>query len=187
MTEKALAKRLTESYSRLTGKSFYCHESLVLYLLDKVSSPPLPMGTFRKAVDSDMYFLPFWYADFVPACHLGDYDLEAGVGKAQRSIDAGCAYIWENGTPVSTAATARRTSDCAFINQVYTPPNLRGKGYSTACVSSLSKKLLEDGFKYCALYADCANPYSNKVYKSIGYKEIFYYDQYKLKESDQDA
>jgi uncharacterized protein len=182
MSEKACAEKLSALYGRLTGRSFYKHESLVLYTLDKVSSLSLPNGSFRKASDSDMFYLPYWLADFVPACHLGDYNLDAAIINAKRLIAEGSAYIWEDTAPAAVAARVRQTSDCAFIGQVYTPPHLRGKGCSTACVSQLSQKLFDDGFTYCALYADCANPYSNKVYKSIGYKEVFYYDQYKLEQ-----
>jgi len=180
MTEKSLAKCLTEIYSKRTSKRFILNESLVLYVLEKVDTLTLPSGNFRIATNDDMFYLPYWFADFVPACHLGDWSIEDGIQSAQKTIDRNQAYIWEDGFPRSVAASVRHTTDCMFIGKVYTPPNLRGKGYSTACVASLSQKLFDDGWKYCALYADCANPYSNKVYRSIGYKDIFYLDQYKI-------
>ena len=180
MTEKALAKNFCEIYGELTGKSYHNNESLVLYVLEKVNELSLTSGKFRNANQNDMFYLPYWYADFAPACNIGSYDLNGGVESAQNGIEKGSAYIWEDNYPVSLAASVRRTSNCTYIGQVYTPPNLRGKGYSTACVASLSQKLFDDGFRYCALYADCANPYSNKVYQKIGYKEVFWYDQYKL-------
>lgn len=43
------------------------------------------------------------------------------------------------------------------------------KGYSTACMAFLSQKLLDEGWKYCGLYADCAYPYSNKVNQRFKY------------------
>jgi len=180
MTEKELAKSFCKIYSSLTGKSYHNNENLVLYLIEKVNEISLPNGSFRKADESDMYYLPYWYADFIPACDLGDYDLTGGIKSARQAINDGRGYVWMDGVPVSYAANTRRTSNCIFIGNVYTPPTLRGKGYSTACVASLTKKLLDDGWKYCGLYADCANPYSNKVYQNVGYKEVFYYDQYKL-------
>lgn len=76
----------------------------------------------------------------------------------------------------------RQIFDTAFIGNIYTPPNLRGKGYSMACVHMLTQKLLTEGWKQCALYADKANPYSNKVHQKIGYKEIFDYSQYIFKD-----
>lgn len=183
MTEKELAKKFCVSYGKRANKNFNKKESLVLYVLESVSQLALPDGSFRQANESDMFYLPYWLADFVPACHLGAYDLSSGVMTTKRLIENGSLYIWEDGTPVSAAACVRQTPHCSVIGQVYTPPHLRGKGYSTACVYHLTRQLFNDGFKYCALYADCANPYSNKVYRKIGYKEFFYCDQYVLTSS----
>ncbi|PKM63272.1 MAG: hypothetical protein CVU97_01235 [Firmicutes bacterium HGW-Firmicutes-21] len=179
-TEKALAKSFCDIYGRKINKSFENNECLVLYILEKVNKLTLPNGNFRNATSTDMHFLPYWVADFVPACNLGGYDINFGIKTAQNLINGGQLYIWEDNMPVSVAASVRQVTDCIFIGQVYTPPHLRGKSYSTACVASLSQKLINEGWKYCALYADCANEYSNKVYRSIGYKESFYYDQYRM-------
>jgi len=180
MTEKALAKSFCDQYGKLTGREFYNNESLVFYVLDKVNAfTPCP-GVFREACPDDMFFLPYWFADFAPACNIGAYDLTAGIEGAGKAVENRRAFIWEDVHPVSLAMHTRSVADCAIIGQVYTPPNLRGRGYSTACVWHLTRKLLEEGFKHCALYADCANPYSNKVYQKVGYKETFWYDQYKV-------
>lgn len=179
-TEKALGRSFCGYYGKLSNKNYYISESLVLYAIDKVNDIAEANGVFRKARGGDMYYLPYWFADFSPACGLGDYDLDDGIEVANRAIENGTVYLWEDNYPVSMAANTRNTSDCAFIARVYTPPNLRANGYGTACVWNLTKKLLEDGYKYCALYANCANPYSNKVYQKIGYEQVFWYDQYKL-------
>lgn len=179
-TEKDLAESFIEKYSKRINRNFNLDEKLVLYVLEKVKPLILPNGSFRIANNEDMYFLPYWLTDFTVYCKLGDWNIENGIFKTQKTIAAGNAYIWEDNTPVSFAASVRNVSNCVFIGNVYTPPHYRGKGYSTACVSSLTQKLLNDGWKYCALYADCTNPYSNKVYRSIGYKEVLYLEQYKL-------
>jgi len=180
MTEKSLAKSFCEQYGKLTGKAHHNNENLVLYVLEKVNElEPIP-GSFCQATADDMFYLPYWYADFVPACGLGEYNLAEGIKVANSAVENGSDFVWVDKFPVTVAASVRKTSDCAFVGRVYTPPNLRGKGYSTACVGRLSQKLLDDGFKYCALYADCANLASNRVYQKIGYKEVFWYDQYKL-------
>ena len=176
MTEKELAL----SFCKHSGKKYYLKESLVFYVLEKVNElPPIP-GTFRKVNSGDIFYLPYWLADFDPACNIGEYNLEKGIAHANWAVNNGTSYVWVDEYPVSLASHNRSVTDCAIIAQVYTPPPLRSKGYSTACVSHLSQKLLDDGFKYCALYADCANPYSNRVYQKVGYKETFWYDQYKL-------
>ncbi|MCL2512265.1 MAG: GNAT family N-acetyltransferase [Oscillospiraceae bacterium] len=180
MAEKELAKNFCDYYGNLTGEKYHNNENLVLYVLEKVNRLDLAKGEFRVVNERDMFWLPYWCADFQPACNLGEFNLDKGLEQANKIIGNGSAFVWEDGFPVSLAAKVRTVSDCAFIGTVYTPPNLRGRGYSTACVSRLSQKLLGDGFKYCALYADCANPYSNRIYQKIGYREVFWYDQYKL-------
>jgi uncharacterized protein len=184
MTEKGLASRFRDFYGRRSGRSFAINESLVLYRLDHVNPLALPEGRFRLADEKDMAFLPYWFADFAPAAHVGTYDLDSGIEKARRNIENKTAYIWEDSLPVSMAVVSRTVTNCAIIAPVYTPPFFWGKGYATACVSRLSQKLLDDGWACCALFADCANPLSNKVYQKVGYQAIFYYDQYQLQKAD---
>jgi predicted GNAT family acetyltransferase len=58
------------------------------------------------------------------------------------------------------------------ISLVYTPPDLRQRGYATACVASLSQMLLDEGWQFCTLFTDLANPTSNSIYRKIGYKPV---------------
>jgi predicted GNAT family acetyltransferase len=55
------------------------------------------------------------------------------------------------------------------VSGVYTPPELRCKGYATSCVAELSRNILQSGKKFCMLYTDLANPTSNSIYMKIGY------------------
>jgi uncharacterized protein len=64
---------------------------------------------------------------------------------------------------------------------VYTPKHYRNKGYATACVAQLTKKLLEDGWEFTALYTDLNNPTSNNIYKKIGYRWIGESAEYRFK------
>jgi predicted GNAT family acetyltransferase len=58
------------------------------------------------------------------------------------------------------------------IGPVYTPPELRGRGYASACTAAVSQLLLDEGRKFCFLYTDLANPTSNKIYQDIGYTAV---------------
>jgi uncharacterized protein len=62
--------------------------------------------------------------------------------------------------------------NCAVVNEVYTPPYFRGKGYASSCVVGLSDHMLESGYKSCSLFTDLNNPVSNSIYMKIGYKPI---------------
>ena len=57
------------------------------------------------------------------------------------------------------------------VQLVYTPPEHRGKGYASACVASLSKRIRGEGYR-CILYTDLGNPISNAIYRRIGYRAI---------------
>lgn len=58
------------------------------------------------------------------------------------------------------------------VGLVYTPAELRRRGYATSCVSRLTQLLLDSGKKYCCLYADLANPASNRIYEKVGYRPV---------------
>ena len=61
------------------------------------------------------------------------------------AVGRGRLHVWENGEPVSMAAWTGKTPNGVRINFVYTPRELRGKGYGTACVSALTKQQLAAG------------------------------------------
>jgi predicted GNAT family acetyltransferase len=87
-------------------------------------------------------------------------------------IEKNEVYIWEDSIPVSMVAKASPTQKGIRINLVYTPRELRNKGYATSCVATLCKELLDSGYQFCMLYADLANPISNAIYRKIGFREV---------------
>ncbi len=70
------------------------------------------------------------------------------------------------------AAFGGATPNGIRVNAVYTPPEYRGKGYATSCVATVSQYLLTQGYQYCFLFTDLANPTSNHIYRQIGYLPI---------------
>lgn len=80
--------------------------------------------------------------------------------------------VWDHDGPVSMAGSSRSSVHGATVSLVYTPPAHRGRGYASACVAGLSQLLLDQGYAFCALYTDLANPTSNKIYRAIGYRPL---------------
>lgn len=66
----------------------------------------------------------------------------------------------------------------AAVNLVYTPPELRRRGYASACVAALSQLLLDAGWKFCCLFTDMSNPTSNHIYQQIGYTPVCDFNEY---------
>ena len=70
---------------------------------------------------------------------------------------------------VATATIGRQMKTAATIGFVYTPPELRGKGYASDIVAQLSQKILDSGKSSVCLFTQMKNPTSNGIYKRIGY------------------
>src|SRR5690606_29445470 len=98
------------------------------------------------------------------SAHEPGFDAEA---MARRRLEDGL-YLWEvDGAPVSMAGRNRPTRHGITVSMVYTPPELRGHGYATTCVATLSQRLLDEGYSFCTLFTDLANPTSNRIYQRI--------------------
>ena len=70
------------------------------------------------------------------------------------------------------AGWSGKTANGVRLNLVYTPPGLRSRGYARACVWALTEQLLAQGNMFCCLYANLANPISNRIYERIGYRPV---------------
>jgi hypothetical protein len=129
----------------------------------------LPAGRLRPAESGDLYVVAEWIGRF-----MGETgEMEAGaVDIARDRVENGRLFLWDDGSPVSMAAWAGKTANGVRVNFVYTPAELRGRGYATATVAALSQRLLDQGNRFCCLYTDLANPTSNAIYHRIGYRPV---------------
>lgn len=58
------------------------------------------------------------------------------------------------------------------IGGVYTPPPWRGRGFAGSAVASLAALAFAEGKRAASLWADVANPISNRCYAKIGFKAV---------------
>ena len=58
------------------------------------------------------------------------------------------------------------------ISMVYTRPEYRNQGLGRKVVNYLKNEILNEG-KIATLNVDQANPISNHLYKSLGFKKVF--------------
>jgi hypothetical protein len=148
-----------------------------VYELRKVISPRPVAGRLREAKDSDAALLLRWYRDFTIEA-LPD---EESISEADALRHLRGTYLWEdNGCPVSMARIGRRMPHGATVGPVYTPPELRGRGYASSCVAAVSRIILDSGCEFCALFTNLANPTSNHIYIGIGYQPLGDFHQYRF-------
>ncbi len=147
-----------------------------VYALDRVLPVPPAPGRSREAARSDVPLLAEWMAAFgEEALAEDDPGRDDAIGIVEHRLGAadGGFLLWEDGgAPVSVSGWGGPTPNGIRIGPVYTPPELRGRGYATALVAELSQTLLEGGRRFCFLYTDLANPTSNAIYERIGYVRV---------------
>ena len=168
---KDVATSFARAWSRRTGSALKVSMDQMIYRLDRVNEIELSPGKLVLATHEHLDLVADWISAFSEVTHdrLGRDD---ALESARQKIAASSLYLWQDEAPVSMAWRARPTQHGIVVTGVYTPPACRNRGYATACVASLSRLLLGEGYGYCALYADLANPVSNHVYQKIGYRPV---------------
>jgi len=178
---QAEADLFAEVWHKLTHQSCKLYMALRVHQLTQVRSVPLVSGTFRLAEERDRTLLAEWFIAFQQEALEETRTLENAMDWAERQISTHTLYVWEDGNrPVSVACGFSASQHVGVVNFVYTPPSLRKRGYATACVASVSQNLLNQGYQFCALFTDLANPTSNKIYHAIGYQPVCDWHHYKL-------
>jgi hypothetical protein len=130
---------------------------------------PGAAGTARLVGSDDADLLADWMIRFgrEAAPHNPDPSRERLAGQAGEAR----YYFWTvDGEPVSLAGIARRTRRAAAIAPVYTPPQLRGRGYAGSVTAAVVERVFAEGRSVACLYVDLRNPFSNRCYARIGFK-----------------
>ena len=147
-----------------------------VFALERVTPPPETPGSMREASAADRDLLVGWMHAFaVEALNDPDPDRDHVTRMVEHRLSSevdGLA-LWEaDGKPLSFSGFGGRTPKGIRIGPVYTPPELRGRGYASALVAQLSQQLLDQGRRFCFLYTDLANPVANRIYERLGYVKV---------------
>jgi predicted GNAT family acetyltransferase len=178
---REVARLVAGRWSEVTGGAWDLKCRQRVYKLRGVTSPVPAHGRLRRAGEADLELVAGWRHAFQLEI-FGEADREQAARAAKARIEDGDIYLWEEGQPVSMAMKTRPTRTGISVSLVYTPPELRGRGYATACVGELSRLLLDSGRSYCSLFADLSNGAANRVYQRIGYRPVCDYDEYAFSE-----
>ena len=174
-----VCQAFAERWRRTTGQDTKRTIDMQLYTLEQVTLPRQVPGAPRPATRDDLELVVTWLHRFSDEAHgdLESRDLTQTL--AARQIDQGRLYLWQDeGGPVSLAGCHDVPPRGARIGPVYTPPEARGKGYASACVGGLAQRLLDGGKTWCGIFADLANPASNRIYQRLGFQEACRYREY---------
>jgi hypothetical protein len=137
-------------------------------------------GLLRPATADDIALLRDWGAEFHDEVGFSAAERDSFVTRLDDMIAVRRLWLWEDGDPACMVAYTETTDRAARIGPVFTPHRRRGKGYATAAVSALTRRLLADGRAWCLLFADVSNPTSMGMYRRIGFQEVGLYREYKF-------
>ena len=175
--EATTVRVFSEAWSRVTGQSIREGTRQRIYKLQAVRAPSNVPGRFREAVPEDINLLAEWrdasMVELTPGRSFG-----SSQGVIEGLVHARGLYVWEHEQVVSMAAPVATTPNGERVGLVYTPPELRRRGYASACVAALSQAILDSGRTFCSLFTDRANPTSNSIYQRIGYEAVADFDDY---------
>ena len=99
---------------------------LGVHALTEVVPPPRPpAGVLRPYAPADRPLIESWVDGFlVDTGHPAVF----GSSGADRLIDAGHLYLWDDRGPTTMVAAIGPTPNGIRVSAVYTPPELRGRG-----------------------------------------------------------
>jgi predicted GNAT family acetyltransferase len=178
------ALRWSEPFARawteVAGATADVRRDVRAFELLEVRRPRMPAGRFRPATAEDHELLERWTVAF--GADIAEPVTPAGAARqVARLAASNDLAVWDlDGRAVSMAAVVRRTPRSSTIALVYTPPNLRGRGFASAVVAELSQRELDAGQQRCSLFTDVANPTSNHIYAEIGYQPKCDFRHYSL-------
>ncbi|MFD1019984.1 GNAT family N-acetyltransferase [Thalassobacillus hwangdonensis] len=170
--DEASAGLFATKWNKLSGQEPQLHMNQLIYKLTALKSPLKAPGFLRVAAPADKALIINWLDLF--GVETGEISIRENADEmAERMIDQQTMHLWVvKGEPVSMVNQSRSTKHGATINAVYTPDKHKRKGYASNAVHALTEKLLNQGYAFCSLYTDAANPTSNSIYSKIGYEPI---------------
>jgi uncharacterized protein len=171
---KERAAQFAAAWQAATGAAARLEIAQRVFRADHADPPRGVSGRMRPYEPSDRELAVRWMDAFVAEALPGSPQPETSeefVERRERDPDGGLV-LWDDDEPVSLAGYGGLTPNGIRIGPVYTPPELRGRGYGSAVTAALTQQLLDGGRRFCFLFTDLSNPTSNSIYQRIGYRGV---------------
>lgn len=174
------ARLFCDELVRLAGGRVEVREHTRLFELGELTLPEVaPAGALRPATRADAELCRDWFGRFhveaaEQAGHPGTHTTADSftLEEIERRIDGGQVWLWVvDGAVVHLTAANPPAFGVSRIGPVFTPKEHRGRGYASAAVAEVSRRILDDGARAC-LFTDQANPTSNRIYEALGYRPV---------------
>jgi GNAT superfamily N-acetyltransferase len=173
--DQVLAARSALGLDDRPAPKFGREELFALDLKDLVVPAPLNDGrwTCRRPRSHELEFLIDWHVDFArEALQFPDSPrLRSECEQELRLVyKRGSNWVLEDGGLVSYSAFNARLPDIVQIGGVWTPRELRGRGYGRAVVAGSLLEVRETGVRRAVLFAERED--AKRAYKGIGFRVV---------------
>lgn len=154
-------------------------EQEILYTLDLAAlNVPEPLASAelvgRRARRDDAELLAAWNADYSVEA-LGEEDTPELRRAHQAGIDGMIAerrtWVLEDaGRPVAMCSFNAQISEAVQVGGVWTPPELRSRGYGRSVVAAALRDARQDGVQQAILFTGVENIPAQKAYEALGFR-----------------
>jgi predicted GNAT family acetyltransferase len=173
-----------DAWRAVTGRRADARMAMGIYRLTELIPPRAVEGEARMSDDGDLDLLRDWMERFAREAHVRSKPEQVERSLRSRWSGPGGLALWEvDGRPVSMAGFGQFTPNGARVGPVYTPRELRGRGYASAVTAHVSQVVLSGGRSFCFLFTDLSNPTSNHVYEALGYQRIAEATEYEFEQA----
>ena len=139
----AVARAFAERWASLTGAVPSVQTEERIYEAEAVIHPDGVGGAMRAYAAPDRPIVIDWMTAFFDEAMPGSPEAQVERFVDGRAAGAGSIVLWEDdGRLVSLAGHAGETPNGSRVGPVYTPPELRGRGYASALTAALTEQLL---------------------------------------------
>lgn len=178
MAEPEVAAAFARAYAAACGADTGISTRLMAYACPLVRPPSGVPGQAVEVCERHVDAVARFRGGFLGEIYGTSPSREELLRDAYGLVQGGGLFVWEaDGQAVGMAVLGHRSPWHVRVNNVYTLPEHRNKGYASALVAHVSRIALDSGATPM-LYADYDYPASNAVYRSIGYREAGRIDEY---------
>ncbi len=154
-------------------------ENLYSLRLDDLIVPGiLSSGTVsgRRIEARDLELIARWTAAYSVEA-LGETDgpqlLQSCRASAERSLAKGRTWVLEDhGQPVACSSFNTATKEAVQVGGVWTPPELRGRGYGRSVVGASLMDAHREGVHKAILFTGESNIPAQRAYAALGFRHI---------------
>jgi uncharacterized protein len=154
-------------------------EDLFQLKLNKLRTPaPLVNGQLkcRRAEPKDIPLLSRWRLEFDIVLNGAD-ESSAARRHAREAVtqwvSEGVQFVlWRDDQPVAGCCFGAKLADMVMVNNVWTPPDLRGCGYARAVVAGALRHAAAEGVQHAVIFTGVDNDAARQAYLGLGFTRI---------------